>query len=280
MDHEMDYSLFDDDDEDFLRLLNDEKKRKLEEEYGMISSYAKPTLPPEASGQRLDYIIEFERQWEQAKPTTVRKFIGNPPITPLTEIAAPEEVETSLYKLIDIMASHNVYLHTLCDVEITEIYRFITEELLDKEIYDIRIEGTNLNFTYEEFHPNDEYDGKMWAEYFLRFLFERNREPLVTSFDKEELYDSQGVPISEEEMERRLDAFLAENSLIANFHFDILTCQVDGDYATVKAATHWECLKAESMEMVTHTGDSTIRLKRSPYGGWEVIQANVVGWNY
>lgn len=50
-------------------------------------------------------------------------------------------------------------LDFLCDVDDAEAYRFITEELMDEEIDDIRIEGLRHCFIYEEFHPNTDIVG-------------------------------------------------------------------------------------------------------------------------
>ena len=37
-------------------------------------------------------------------------------------------------------------------------YRFITEELFEHEMDDVHVKGMFTHFTYEEFHPNHDYD--------------------------------------------------------------------------------------------------------------------------
>ncbi len=49
-------------------------------------------------------------------------------------------------------------VESICKVEDSEMYRFITEELFSHEIDNISIKGMMTHFTYEEFHPNHEYD--------------------------------------------------------------------------------------------------------------------------
>jgi hypothetical protein len=62
------------------------KHDELRDKFGMQASYAGPSLPFEAENEWLDYLLEFERQMENAKSITVRERIGNPPVTPLDEL--------------------------------------------------------------------------------------------------------------------------------------------------------------------------------------------------
>ena len=134
------------------------------------------------------------------------------------------------------------------------------------------------HFIYEEFHPNDEYDAKQSTEHFLHSLLNRNTEFLLGAFSKEELYDANGSPITLDEMKTSVDDFLATVAMINNSEINVTRCRVEGDYATVEAETSWEGLNAETMAIVSASGPSAIRLKRSPYGGWDVVQAKVAGW--
>jgi hypothetical protein len=59
------------------------------------------------------------------------------------------------------LAEYGVYVDFLYEVDTTEMYCFVTEELLDEEIDDVRIPGLQCHFVYEEFHPNDEEGAKM-----------------------------------------------------------------------------------------------------------------------
>ena len=58
------------------------KREQLREQYGMQFDQLDSQLTPEAKNEWLDYVLEFERQFENAQTTTVRERIGNPPIQP------------------------------------------------------------------------------------------------------------------------------------------------------------------------------------------------------
>ncbi|PYV43615.1 MAG: hypothetical protein DMG06_09925 [Acidobacteria bacterium] len=260
------------------RALNEAKKRELKKKYDMDFSEGKSELPPDLEGDWLNHIEEFERQYQSGKRTTVREFIGDPSVKPVAEIA-PGELEAELNKLLDLLESRNIAVDFLCEVESLEAYRFIAEELMDEEMDDIHVEGMTQHFIYEEFHPNDEYDAKQSTEHFLHSLLNRNTEFLLGAFSKEELYDANGSPITLDEMKTSVDDFLATVAMINNSEINVTRCRVEGDYATVEAETSWEGLNAETMAIVSASGPSAIRLKRSPYGGWDVVQAKVAGWN-
>ena len=78
------------------------KREKLREEFGMLDDYTDPRLSPEAQNDFLDYILEFERQFENAQRISVRERIGNPTIQPVEEIPllALEETVDKLLELL------------------------------------------------------------------------------------------------------------------------------------------------------------------------------------
>ena len=263
--------------EDIQRLLNEKKKQELREKYGMQDEWARADLSPEFEAQFLTYVEEFERQFEQAEEMPVRQYIGFPSLRPLTDIP-PVELEGALDELLNLLASHGIIVEFLYEVEDREAYRFITEDLLDELIEDIRIPGLRTHFIYEEFYPNDRADAEMWAEEFLYALFGHDEEKVFFTLGDEELYDVEGNPINFRYFKALIEDFYAEYSIISHFDMHTVKAQVDGDYATVEVATTWEGLKRSTNTFVTHTGHSEIRLKRNPYGGWNVIQVKIVGW--
>lgn len=267
----------DDTDREFFQMLNEDKKELLADKYGMMASYTDPAMPPDAESRWLDQMINFEEQWENAKRIPLREFLGNPTLKPLALIPAGE-VEAELERLEGLMAWHGVVLDRLVETPAAEIYRFIVEELLDEEIDDVRIEGMRSHYIYEEFHPNDDYGSKMWAENFLSDFF-RKSEYFRLALDKEELYDATGAPITQDEMLAHFLAFWEQYPTVTSHYYKPTSSEIEGDYATVQVETYWHG-KQKDGTLVSFQGQSTIRLKRSPWaiGAWEVIQARIVGW--
>jgi hypothetical protein len=269
------------------RAMNEGKKHELNERYGMNLDAYHSNLPLDAEAEWLNNIEQFEKQFEHSKRIPVREVIGDPPITPLAEIA-DEDVEAMLAMLLKLLNSHFISVDFIFDVAAKEAYRFITEELLDHEMDDIRIPGMFSCFIYEEFHPCDLEDVKRWAKDFLYDLFARDAETEIEGFEisketrfislgDEELYDSAGKATTRAQYEENIDKFHERYRIIMAFSLVVESSTVEGDYGTAIIDTTWEALDTAIQQITLHTGKSHLRLKRSPYGGWDVIQANVVG---
>jgi hypothetical protein len=52
----------------------------------MQSDYMSSHLSPDEKNEGLDFILEFERQFENAPRITVRERIGNSPVEPIENI--------------------------------------------------------------------------------------------------------------------------------------------------------------------------------------------------
>lgn len=111
-----------------------------------------PTLPPDIEWDWLTYLKEFEQQHRTCRSTTVRRFIGEPPLLPPDHIR-PEQVSGELDRLLDLLAANAVIVHFPGGVGRREMYRFLVSELLDETMDDIRIPGMTHNFLYDDFHP-------------------------------------------------------------------------------------------------------------------------------
>jgi len=138
------------------RAENDARRKELEEKYGgKFERVDESKLTPEMEAEWLDHLEEFEKQFANAGRISLREYIGNPTFAPLAALS-PAQITRELARAQDLLAANNVYVDFLNEVLETEAYRFITQELLDEEIDDIRIEGMNLHFIYEEFYPDDD----------------------------------------------------------------------------------------------------------------------------
>lgn len=267
---------FDETNDTIQRALNEAKKKELEEKFGAKFGETNNSLPPEIESQWLNNVQEFEMQFENAKRISVREFVGNPSFTPLNEI--PEEnLRQELENVLEYLSDYNINVDFLCEVPDNEAYRFITEELMDHETDDIHIEGMTTNFIYEEFHPNDELDAKNFAEQFLWHLFDRHLEYVVGDFAKDEACDHRGDRITIEQMQTRIKHFYSQFATFSFSKHEVIDCIVSNNDAVVRFNSNWNGLLAETMEQKTFSGITTLKMKKSPYGGFDVVQANVFG---
>ena len=234
--------------------------------------------PPEPYSTWEEYFEDFDRQLEEAPPITVRKRIGDPRLRRADDIP-DSEMEAELDRLLELLYANNIVIDFIHDIGDKEAYLFITEELLDETMDDIRIPDMYSHFIYEEFHPNDEDDVELWTGEFLDTFFKEGTEGLFIPIGDKELYDAEGNSISQEEFRNQIDEFHALYPAITEYNYEIRSLHIEGDYANVEAETSWAGLNQLEQAMVRHHGISTLRLKRSLDIGWDVVQARVVGWN-
>jgi hypothetical protein len=273
----MDNPNFEEEQQRIQKSLNQTKKRELEEKYGAFFSEGASQLPAEIESQWLDSIHEFERQFKDAQRVTVREFLGNPRFTTVEEIDR-ERLEAELDSVLELLSLHNISVDSVADASDEDMYRFVTTELMNEEIDEIKIDGMTHCFIYEEFHPNDEYDARSYADSFLWDLFDRDEECVVLKFAKDEVYDPLGQRITQEGMKNLVRSFYSRYPAFVGHTFECIGCSLGGEYATVKLHGDWSGLTARSMEPVSYQGVSELKLKKSPYGGYDVIQINIPGF--
>ena len=234
--------------------------------------------PPEPYNTWEEYFEDFDHQLEAALPVTVRRRIGNPKIRPVDEIPDSEMAE-ELDKLLELLYANTVVIDFIHDIDDREAYLFITEELLDETMNDVRIPDMYSHFIYEEFHPNDQDDVELWSGEFMDTFFKEGTEGFFIPIGDKELYDAQDRRISVEEFKNQIDDFHAAYPAITEVKYEIVNMNLEDDYATVETRIDWAGLKKNEQTMKRHQGLSTLRLKRSLDIGWDVIQAKIVGWD-
>lgn len=157
--------------DDELKAENNLLKLKLGLEHGMQLSES-GNLDPDVENQWLKSVYAFEEQYKDARSVKVYDHIGRPAFTRYHQLSAIE-ISGERERLQSIMAENGVALDCICEYDDATIYRFITEELFEQEIDDIRISGMTYHFIYEEFYPNHDYDLRRDTTRFLRALFGR-----------------------------------------------------------------------------------------------------------
>lgn len=273
----MNDSFFDQEEARIQQALNEAKKREIEERFGARFSDEQSAIPPDVELQWLNYIEEFERQFENAKRITVREYLGFPMFSPLDEIAC-EELSAALNGVLELLLQNDLIVDCLAEVSDNELYRFITTELVNEEIDDMRIPGMRTVFIYEEYHPNDEYDAKSEAERFLWDLFERHEDFVIESFARDGIFDPSGNQAGIEGIRTLIGAFYRRHAAFTFQKFERCTCALDGQDATVRLEGEWSGVLADSMAPVSHKGVAELRMKKSLYGGYDVVKVSIPGF--
>ncbi len=146
-------------------------KMKLMAEHG--AHFSEPEggskVSPEIENQILRNIEEFEKQFHSAKRITISQRLNNPVFE--KEAAIPDDrISEALDYAMNLLNDNGISLDVICEVSDREQYRFITEELIHKEVDDINIPGMMSCFIYEEFYPNQEHNIKGDCRNFFYFF--------------------------------------------------------------------------------------------------------------
>ena len=160
------------DDENALDADNFFKKLKLHQEFGMQK--IESNMTPEAESQWLDYIMEFEQKFDNAKKIKLYDFIQRPAFR-LSKDLSEQEISEQLQVLIDILDKNFISLDILGSQPDRKIYDFIVNELFEHEIEDVRIEGMYACFIYEDFHPDHAADLQQQAYEYVQHILGKNK---------------------------------------------------------------------------------------------------------
>jgi hypothetical protein len=239
---------------------------RLREQYGMqFDNLDSSRLSPEAKNEWLEDVLEFERQFENAKTITVRERIGNPVVRPIEEIP-PHELEEAIDDLLELLYENAIVVDFLGEWEDQSVYRFITEELLDEETSDIHIEGMLSHFDA----ATPEYDVEMWVQDFVLDLFWQERKFFLQGLEKQPLFDMIGEPVSYAWFVEKIEVVWSYLPPTKGVDVQPIVTQVVEDEGTVTAVIIWT--EDEKQKQV----ESFFRLQPSPYGGWDIVQTSLL----
>lgn len=157
--------------EDSVKAENTMLKFKLGLEHGM-QMHERGSISPEIENKWLKSIYEFEQQYKDAKRVKVYDHIGRPVFMKCDDLSIIE-ISNERQRIQSIMAENGVELDCICEYDDATIYRFITEELFEQEMDDMRITGMTCHFIYEEFHPNHDHDLRRHTTMFVNSIFGR-----------------------------------------------------------------------------------------------------------
>jgi len=243
------------------------KRDELRDKFGMQAEYTDPSLPFEVENEWLDNMLEFERQFENAKTITVRERIGDPPIIPLDQLplyAAGNAVE----KFMELLTEFWIAVDFMGEWDDLAAYEYLTGEFLDEETSDVHIEGMWSIFT-----PSTvEYDVQMWVEDFVMDLFMQERKYFLSGLDKQPLYSMGGELITAVQFRQQIEAVWELLPATNRFSVEPITVQVKGQEGAVTAVISWRDNDEETMGQV----ESFFRLQPSPYTGWDVVQTSLL----
>jgi len=259
------------------------KKKELEKKYGAYFSQTSNNISPELEGEWLNQIGQFEQQFEKNETTTVWDYLGKPAYRKASEIKSVE-ISEELNNLMDNMNQQHIVLDTLCHVDERELYRFITEELFLHEIENIRINGMDTCFIYEDFYPNAEYDIRQLYDYFFRMTMAKMENIGGEGYDllyinTSDYEDANGKNLDKNEVVKSINTFLDSFDYFEFISNEIENISINEDKTDAKLIfkiMYKGCFN-NSPEFMDYKGKGYLKLKPSEYGGWDIYHINLPG---
>lgn len=98
------------------------------------------------------FVEEHDKEYKDAKVVKVFDKIGKPKFKKTNELDS-EKLKDEYKKLICLLDDKNIIIHFQNDYPVSEKYRFITEEVFNQDMEDLKKGNNHVKFIYEDFHP-------------------------------------------------------------------------------------------------------------------------------
>ena len=259
-----------------LRIENEVKKIKLSLEHGMnFNDSESNKLPPDIENSWLNHIQQFEKSFAENKRILVYDLIGKPSFIPINEIPQ-SEIRSELEKMEKFLRTKGIVVDTICDIEDSELYRFITEELFQEETDDMIIEDMTHHFIYEEFYPNHAHDIETNCYDLIESLLDKNKNinpdylPLAS-----EINSTTGI-ITTKALVEKIELFRASFSLFNIKVFKISSIEIKEENAIVNFEINYSGTIESTNDKQYFSGNG-ILLLRNEYDYWCINKIDLPG---
>lgn len=271
--------------EENLKNENEFLKMKMMLESGArFGSMSDESLPPEIENQFLKNIMAFEKQAQEMKMIKIFDKIERPGhFKPVSEIS-DDDIDNAWEALDAYLNKYGIELGFLSPkITSRELYRFTLEELFDHEMDDIDLPGTVSCFTYDEFHPDHEYENKRTSvEDVVEHIFENEPYQWMHHFRRGNLRLNEHFPLTEDEFKnvvnRFKEAYIDMKLAPINQEEDVL-CIFEKEICRVKGP--YELTLKLPLEEIILKGNWTIEYELDDdLGYWYIINVQVEGINF
>lgn len=214
---------------------------------------------------------------DDAEMTTVRSRIGNPPLRPLREI--PEaELEGEIESLLELLLSNDIEVYFDRPLPDAEMYRFLSEELLEMRIEKETRTDSHAVFLYGLYHPDERTEAEMCAEDFCHGVLDGIDPMVIGTLAGVHDDDPPERRAAGQRLRSMVDTFRNVLRSVSSQHLNTRDISIDGDTARVTLDVSWGGTLSSGAPMRAG-GTAVISLVRCPFGGWDVVDASLPGWD-
>ena len=258
-----------------IKAENDFLKMKMMLERGAEIG-SSPGLDPELENQFLNSVMAFEQQFDEHKTIKLYDKIDRPTIfRPVADIA-DAGISSALDSLLNWLEEYNITVDVVSpNISVSELYRFITEELFEYEMDDINLPGWTSNFIYDEFHPDSVYETTHTTEEeCIKRIF--CKEPLewMHFFAHENIRLNEDI-LGREAFKKRINNFKDAYDNIECTGISEIKCSVEDCIAVVAGRYMLKLTHAGKMQL--QTGKWMVNLETQDNFYWEINSVRVEG---
>lgn len=261
---------FDGMDEDQMRIELEMLKLKLKAELGADFSLVEGAgkLPLEVEYQFLKQLLSFHRHLDKGEQISIREQLGNPIFNDpknLTEAA----LEAEFTKVMALYETNFLKVEFLAEYPVALRYNFLTIELPDEQI-DTLPPNSYLCITYEEAHPNPDYDQRVLTSSFFEHFFADNIERMILG---DTLITPEDEEIDLEVAAELLHRFHGIFEDIKNWHIDIFDISSPKDLEPYNQDLAFGYVEGKVTFTIQHEGGTQeisgpFKLYNQVSGGW------------
>ena len=235
-------------------------------------------LSAESENQFLKNMIDFDKQFNNAKSITVFEKIEKPTDFKPSSLIPDSEIDQAWLDLSAYMGNYGVNLD-VCSPNITArtLYRFTTEELFNHEMDAINMPGWTTNFIYDEFHPDYIYDNaKLITEDILPEIFSPHKIEYTIHYNKTGVRFNERIDLTDEDLKILLNDFKATFDKLKLTKTKNVTSEIVENNCTVSG---WYSASGKAGETkIFWKGNFDAQLIfNEEYGYWYIIGLDIEG---
>ncbi len=252
------------------------RKLKLQAEYG-INIMAADDLPAHLEHQCLDRLESIRKKQLSSRKVTIREYLGFPEITPLVLLDEGTVADT-LKQLLTQLNENGIYVNAMFEQDAESFYRFVSEELMEKEVFDIKLPGMKYCFTYETYHPTDKSSIISVVDDFFHGLFDHRGLKGTSKLMAAEWLSENGEYLTRREVFHRLKKQCSRYKDLKIDKWELSEFELNEPMQTaeVRIKTRYELTTRADNETLSFSGVLRFDLEKSE-DKWLITSASIPG---
>ncbi len=253
---------------------NELNKLRLAARFGTVHT-GNQALPSDLEATWLKKVENVESSFAQATRTTVGAYLGFPKYKKESRLSE-RKLREELQRLSAELAAAGIEVTTLYTVPPRDLYRYLTEELMLEAIDNIRMEGINQQFVYEEFFPNEEFEVEHTIIEFFDMLFGKYYAMLesIMYIREGELGDSPEMTAMVDRLCDFTDSF--DEIELLDFEMEDIT-MLSADSALARANVSYTGFPNARGKGFTFSGPARFTMHLDRYGYWALEKVEMPG---